>query len=231
MTVSTPPTVSPLQAITYEQFISALAVKWEPGQHIALIAPTGGGKTMIAQDLISLRRFAVVVATKAKDKTLDHYRYPKIAKWPPEWNQEQVILWKKPKALGDFSEQQHLIYECMNDIYRRGGYTVYFDDLYYITNTLGLKKAVQMFYTQVRSQNVSIIAALQRPSWVPLEAVNQSTYLCMFRINDTLDLERIAQAISMDKKVLISLNEQLGDYEFLVLQTRYEPFKVLRRTA
>jgi hypothetical protein len=110
----------------------------------------------------------------------------------------------------------------------RGGYTVYFDDVYYISNTLKLKSALQMFYTQVRSGNVSILASIQRPSWVPIEVVGQATYLIMLKIRDIVDIERVAQGVGISKKELIAANETLQGREFLLLQSGHAPIHVLR---
>jgi hypothetical protein len=219
-----------METINYTQFLATLDENWEPGEHITIIAPTGGGKSWIAADILSLRQWVVVIATKARDKTLET-RYKDLARrstWPPDYTQKRVLLWKKPARLGDFQSQQLLIYSVLADIYVRGGYTVYFDDVYYISNTLKLKSALQMFYTQVRSGNVSILASIQRPSWVPIEVVGQATYLIMLKIRDIVDIERVAQGVGLSKKELIAANETLQGREFLLLQSGHAPIHVLR---
>lgn len=210
----------------YQDFLVYMKRNWRLGEHIGIIAPTGGGKSYITKDLVPLHKRSVIIATKAKDKTLDAFPFVRRTTWPPEYNEYQILLWKKPKELGMFGEQQLLVYNTMNDIYKHGGWTVYFDDLYYIANTLGLKRAVQMFYTQVRSQNVSIVANMQRPRLVVLEAVSQATYLIILRVRDKLDVERIAEGMGIDRKELLAANEALAQYEFLLLENGKEPVHV-----
>src|SRR6185312_10756181 len=129
----------------------------------------------------------------------------------------------------EFRPQQALIYLVMNDIYKRGGYCLYFDDLYYVAETLKLKQPIQMLYTQVRSGGVSLISSMQRPRWVPLEAVSQSTFLLVGRIRDEYDVERAAAGMGISKKMLLAAIAELDEYEFLLLQQSKEPLHILRR--
>lgn len=206
---------------------------WHLSEHIGVVAPTGAGKSWIVRDLLLMKKHAVVIATKSKDKTLDRYvkddGFYKVDSWPPEWYQTHVLLWKKAKELGEFRPQQILIYFAMNDIYKRGGYCLYFDDLYYVANTLKLKSSVQMMYTQVRSNGVSLIASMQRPAWNPLEAVSQATYLLVGRIRDERDVERCAAGMGINKKMLLAAIAELEEYEFLLLQSGKEPIHIGKR--
>jgi len=204
--------------------------QWKTGEHVTLIAPTGGGKTNIVRDLIEIRRLVVVIATKAKDKTLDKYKnFKKRDTWPGNWDDTRILLWKKPLRLGDFTGQQAVIYLCLDDIYRVGAWCVVFDDLGYVVNTLGLKRAVQMCYTQVRSQNATIVANLQRPRAVLMEALGQATYLIMFLTRDKLDVERIAESMGLDRKELIAANAELKSFELLLLEVGKDPIHVQKR--
>ena len=217
---------------TYEQFLAYMKGEWKQGEHIGVIGPTGAGKTWIVRDLLLLRRYSVVIATKEKDKTLVKYEkedgFQLYDTWPPFYQDTRVLLWKKPKELGNFYDQAVLVYQVMSDIYKRGGWTVSFDDIYYVSNTLRLKGAVQMFYTQVRSNNVSILGNMQRPSWVPLEAVSQVSYIIMFITRDKRDLARIAEGAGLDLDEVKAANGELLKHEFLLLQTGKNPVRVAK---
>jgi len=221
-----------VEYITYDEFLARMKRDWKTGEHIGVIGPTGAGKSWIVRDLLLMRRYSVVVATKVKDKTLAKYEaedgFEFYEAWPPYYQDHRILLWRKPKELGNFAAQQLLVYTCMNDIFKVGGWTVSFDDLYYITNTLKLKGAVQMFYTQVRSQNVSIIGNMQRPRWVILEAVSQASYLIVFKTRDKQDLARIAEGVGLDPKELDVANKELQEHEFLLLVTGKDPVRVAK---
>lgn len=206
----------------YEKFIAYMKRTWILSEHIGLVAPTGLGKTFIVRDLMNLKKHSVVIATKEKDKSLELYvkedGFVKRDNWPPDWNESHTLLWRKAKELGNFSEQRILIFYVMNDLYKRGGYVLYFDDLYYVAITLGMRKPVQMMYTQVRSNGVSLISSMQRPTWVPLEAVSQSKYLLVGRIRSDDDIKRTGAGMGQDWRKLKLAIESLKDYEFLLLQ-------------
>lgn len=214
----------------YQRFLDYMKRDWKQGEHVGVIGPTGAGKSYVVRDLLLLRRYCVALATKGKDKTLVKYvkedGFVEYQTWPPYYQDTRVLLWTKPKELGNFSEQQIVVYHCLNDIFKVGGWTLSFDDLYYITNTLKLKGAVQMFYTQVRSNYVSIIGNMQRPRWVILEAVSQASFLIVFETRDKMDIVRIAEGVGLDPKELIAANSELKEYEFLLLRTGKNPILV-----
>lgn len=218
----------------YEKFIAYMKRTWVLSEHIGLVAPTGLGKTFIVRDLMGLKKHGVVIATKEKDKALDLYvsenGFIKRDNWPPNWNELHTLLWRKAKELGNFSEQRILVFYVMNDLYKRGGYVLYFDDLYYVAIVLGLKKQVQMMYTQVRSNGVSLIASMQRPTWVPLEAVSQCTYLLVGRIRSDDDVKRAAAGMGQDWRELKFAIGSLEDYEFLLLQDGKDMVHIQKRT-
>lgn len=220
-----------MEVLTYQQWLESFKKEWEAGQHVLIVGPTGSGKTVAAQDLLLLRRYIVAIATKSKDKSLDGYKgFIKRSTWPPDFHEKKILFWRKPKALGDFSEQQIGIYGVLADIFKRGGWTVYFDDLIYVTNTLKLKEPVKMFYTQVRSLGVSIVASLQRPFWAPLEAVSQSTYALVFAARDEHDVHRLAEGLSVPYKELLAAIKSLGEYEFVFVRTGKPLIKVEKRS-
>lgn len=223
-----------METLTYQQWLESFKKEWEAGQHVLLIGHTGSGKTIAAEDVLLLRKYVVAIATKSKDKSLEQYikndGFVKRDTWPPEWNQRKILFWRKPKALGDFSAQQIGVYEVMSDVFQRGGWTTYFDDLIYITNTLRLKEPVKMFYTQVRSMGVSIVASLQRPFWAPVEATSQSTYALVFAAHDERDVHRIAEGLSVSFKVLLEAIKSLNEYEFVFVRTGKPLIKVEKRS-
>ena len=217
-----------VRTLPYSDFLPLLKRKWKVGQHIGVIGPTGSGKSWLIADVLSLRKHVVVVATKSRDATLDK-RYedfkPKKT-WPPDYGETKTLFWKKPKRLGDFGEQQSAIYELMSDVFKRGGYTIAFDDLYYVSETLKLKRPLQMLYTQIRSQNASIVANMQRPAWIPLEALSQATFLLVFRLHDKADIDRVADGMGVARTELKQAINQLQKYEFLFLEIGEQPLKI-----
>lgn len=221
---------SNLIRLPHDEFLERFRLIWVQGQHVSVAGATGSGKTTVAQEIEDLRDFIVVIATKANDESLDRYKmFIRREKWPPHFNEHKVMFWVKPRVLGDFTTQRRAVYAVMSDVFKVGGWTVYFDDLYYVSETLGLKRAVQMFYTQVRSNHVSIVASIQRPFWVPVEVLGQSTYTLLFATRDEQDIKRISQGMSIPFRELLAAIGELEEYEFLFLQTGKAPIIIKKK--
>ena len=231
--------------LTYQEFLSSLRKEWKQGQHLTIAAPTGGGKSWIAADVLQCRGYVVAISNKKQDKTLDKQfiganKFKTVTRFPPlSYRTKKILFWIKPKKgtlEDDFPRQIKLIREVVSHCFDVGSWCLYFDDMYYICTTLGLKRLIQWMYTNVRSNDNTIVACLQRPSWVVVEATNQTKHLLMLHFSDDRDVERIAESYGVSTKLLKELNNQLrpaiegkigGD--FIWLQQGKEPILVLRK--
>lgn len=221
-----------MKTLSYQEFIEHFRAIWGIGEHVAIIGQTDSGKTYVAQDIKEMRRWVVVIATKSKDETLDAYTgFTRKSTWPPDYGETLILFWNKPKTLLDLKNVQRSIYKVIDHLYRYGGWTIYFDDLFFVSETLKLKSAVRMFYTQVRSANVTIVASIQRPAWIPVESLSQSKYFIVFSIQDRKDVQRIAEAIGMNFFDLLKWINLLQRYEFLLLARHQEPILVHAKGA
>lgn len=219
-----------METISYQQFLSDFSRAWEPGQHVALCGSTGSGKTFVAEDIKLIRNWLVVIASKSQDETLDGYQgFIRRSTWPPDYGERLVLYWKKPKNLLDLKRVQTGVYDILNHLYRYGGWTVYFDDLFFISETLKLKSPIKMFYTQVRSNDVSIAASIQRPFWVPVEALSQSTYVLLFLTEDKRDIQRVAEGTGRSFKDLLRCMKDVQQYEFLFIRRGAPVVRVMKK--
>lgn len=177
------------------------------------------GKTYLASDLLKFRKYIIAITTKKKDKTLERYSdYYKVKKWKTVYGEDRLLFNPQPKELGNFVDQRVEIYSCLSEAFLSGGWAIYFDDLFYISNTLKLKEVLQMLYTQSRSNNITLIASIQRPSWIPVECISQSTYVIILKTHDKKDLDRLSEATGMDRKEMTLLNERLNGHSFLIVE-------------
>lgn len=208
--------------ISYQQFLNHILEVWRPGQHLTIIGETGVGKTWIAADVLQVRKYIIMFATKRRDKTISqrYEGFRTLEKWRPQYNDKRILFWPKPRYLGDFELQRVQIWHVLNQAFEAGGWTLYFDDLFYVCNALKLGSAVQMLYTQTRSEGITLVACMQRPSarTVPREIFNQSTFLVMFRLNDDRDVETVAEESGIARRELKALRDRLSGRDFIFIQ-------------
>ena len=232
--------------ISYDEFLGQLRKEWAQGQHLTIGGPTGSGKTWIAADVLTVRRYVVAISNKKQDESLDrqfigHSKFKTVTRFPPNsYKVEKVLFWIKPKGdllELDFIRQKGLIRKCISHCFNVGSWCIYFDDLFYISDTLGMKKLIQWMYTNIRSNGNTIVSCLQRPFWVPVEAVSQTSHFLMLHFNDERDVLRVAESYGVSPKTLLALNSQLrvatkkegGD--FIWLRQGKEPVFVERKAA
>src|SRR5260370_37426165 len=72
---------------------------WQPGDHIALIGPTGEGKTTFAVGILGLRKWVFALDPKGEDTTLSKSGYLRIKSLPPPRRIQQDAAEGKPAHL------------------------------------------------------------------------------------------------------------------------------------
>ena len=210
------------EQLSLDQWQTLMKSAWHQGEHVAIIGPTGTGKTTITQRLLECREYVVILAVKKYDETINRFthgaevglsRYKVISKWPPDYPQRKVILWVKPKDIGSKDEQAQKLYGALNAIYQTGGWTICFDDGGYITGTLGLGRALVVLLSQGRSSNISVVVCMTRPSsmisHVPKEALNQCRHILIFKYKDEREVKTCAEIAGVSAKEMLKLVEEL----------------------
>jgi energy-coupling factor transporter ATP-binding protein EcfA2 len=191
-----------------EQWYQSFKEEWHEGEHVALIGPTGTGKTTIAHRILDIRTNVCVLAIKREDDTLERFkdghkygrdRYKVISKWPPDYPYRKVIYWKKPKSLhaDDVREQAKAVYHALNKMYLAGDWCVYLDEAGYIAGVLGLSSAFGILLNQGRSARISVVAAMTRPSSlvarIPRESFTQVRHHIVFKYTDEREIKSCAE--------------------------------------
>jgi hypothetical protein len=200
--------------------------KWKPGEHVTIVAPTGGGKTVLMQNLVLTREFAVVMATKPRDASMDRLiaedgfeKFPKWVDRDAEKHPKRVI-WPDASAVNSQGTQAKVFADAFERIYREGGWNVFVDELWYMANILGLSEMIKIYLLQARSLDISLVVATQRPAAVPVECYDQASWLFIGRDNDRANLDRLAGIGSVNSAAMRPLVANLDQYQFLVIETR-----------
>lgn len=211
--------------VSWRQFIAWF--RWQQGEHVGIIGPTGQGKTTFALAILPIRTYITVLATKPRDRSLDvfasHHGFVKVQKWDAKSDPflyPRRILWPDAKSLYAALKQRTAFRQALSSMYRQGNWTVYVDELWYMVHHLKLEPEIRVYLLQARSNGLSLVIGTQRPAHVPLEVYDQSSWLVFFRDNDETNLKRISGISWLSKKLVQALVANLEQYQALVINTR-----------
>lgn len=200
--------------------------RWSQGEHVALIGPTGAGKSTLAMFLLEYRKYVVAFATKPVDSTLDSLQekgFRRAKRWkdfrPPNFEPRR-LLWPSARELYAEGTQAKEFREAFEHIYREGKWCVFVDELWYIINALGFTKTIKTYLMQARSLKISLMCCTQRPSGVPVELYDQSTHLFFWRDNDERNLSRLGGISWADADTVRMAIANLDKYQVLYVNTR-----------
>lgn len=194
--------------LAWEDF--AARFDWRQGEHVALIGPTGSGKTTLALSILPRRGYVAVMATKPKDSTLKQFAARHGFRVMQAWDDRgfwrgrgrvspvkvpRRIIWPNaldPEMSKVVARQQKTFYQAINAMFHEGSWCIYIDELWWFGTMLKMDQAVKMLLQQGRSLGISLVVATQRPAFIPLEVYDQSTHLFFWRDNDERNLARIS---------------------------------------
>lgn len=190
---------------------------WKQGEHVTVIGPTGWGKSTAIKELVLPRRdYVVAFATKRKDSTMDELQaqgYKVQSKFQPDVA-DHIIL--KPKmTLSNDAEIRNTFKNAIDTIWWSGGWCMDWDEAVYMAEELKLKSLMSKMWMQGRSLGVSIVAATQRPAFLPLYAYDQATHFFFWKMKLQDDAMRVARLGGLDIREMLSTIRQLPKYWFL----------------
>lgn len=210
--------------VPWDTFL-ATEFSWEQGEHLAIIGPTGQGKTNLLTQLVPLHPYVVVLATKPRDDTMDGFLsrgFIRMDKWrslDPR-DTPRRIIWPDASRVDSREHQKEVFTEAFEKIFREGGWTVVIDELWYFINILKLEQYIRLYLLQARSLHISLALATQRPAFVPLEVYDQSTHLFFLRDNDERNLSRLSGISWRSSDLIKNTIADLERYQFLYVNTR-----------
>lgn len=211
--------------VPWDRFVRDHLSQWHAGEHFALIGPTGQGKTTMLQNILPYRPYVVVFATKPRDESMEAFiraGYARRTKWRAEPAAEvpRRVLWPDASKINSEETQREIFADALGKIYREGYWTVALDELWYVINILKMESYVKTFLLQGRSLGISLVAATQRPAFVPLEVYDQSTHLMFWRDNDETNLRRLSGISWRSSDLIRGVVADLDRFQVLYINTR-----------
>jgi len=227
-------TVAPpaVQQLSFPEFVRWHGQRWEQGDHMTLIGPTKAGKSTLCRFLLRRRDYVTLFATKGKDTTVDEYKRKEgFNVQRKQWDGSRhnlIVLWPKGKTQEEVvHQQQHIFHDAIDRMYQQGGWCMYFDEVSYMTDFLGMSRKMRWLLQQSRSSGISVVAATQRPAFIPLAFYDQPEWLIFWNDNDETNLKRIQNIGGMNGRVIRELVQSLEWREILCLHTRH-PHEMVR---
>lgn len=201
--------------------------RWKAGEHVALIGPTGLGKTTMLLNVLPMHPFVTVFATKPRDKTMtaliQNEGYVRFDAWPNGLDAVQYprrVIWPDASRLDSKVLQKQVFGDAFARIYREGGWTLALDETWYVDDILKLGEEIKTYLLQARSLDISLLSAFQRPAWVPRELYSSSTHLMFWRTNDETDLKSLSGIGFRSASLIRDVVSDLEMYQVLYINSR-----------
>lgn len=201
---------------------------WKPGQHMALIGPTGMGKSTFAKGILETRKYVLAFDPKGGDDTLRATGFERIVKWPlsdkvknqiAEGKEARFIVGPEVTRDEDWDRMRILFDRVLKDAFTMGGWTVYIDEFQIAADRrlMGLANRTEKLLIAARNKKCSVVTAYQAPAWVPTSASRQAAWVGMWYTRDEDVVKKVAGIMGRKWKELKVIVDEIPPYHILIV--------------
>ncbi len=230
--------------VSWAELYGYLGQQFKQGDHVAIIGPTGSGKTHVAFPVAELRAHVICVACKPADPLVsealdrgywlnqtDELEVPyvdgrplhsRVVYWPRLGERARRRLPQSQVLAAEKRYQKPRVGAAIGYVRNEGHWALLLDEGTWVCRDLNLQRDVDSALFQFRTLNSSVIILGQRPSWMGRYVLSSPTHLFLFSTNDGDDRKALGDVSGVDTKVVAELVARL-DYErheFLYIDTR-----------
>lgn len=198
-----------VRGVPWEEFREEFAERWEPGEHLALIGPTGEGKTTFAAQILPSRKYVLALDPKGGDSTLSTLEsrgFERVTQWPlarsirrriEQGEPARLIVGQHIRSREDRPKLRELLAKTIDGAFADGGWTIYCDELQVAADRrlMNLGPMIEEHLIAGRDRKLSFVGSYQRPANVPRAAADQSTWVAVWYTRDIDVVKRLAEML------------------------------------
>lgn len=214
--------------VPWETYIEWFTDTWEPGQHVALIGPTGEGKSTHAVRMLQRRKYVLALDPKGGDETLEMSGFSKITSWPiPSKLRDQIAEGKPCRLIVGGSVRTNtdkdkliaVMRDALDGVRAEGGWTLYADEYQLLADRrlYGLGTPVEEMLISARSRGTSVVTSFQAPAWVPKAATRQATFCVMWPTRDRNMIKSVAESMGRTWQEVAAAIDELPSFHTLTV--------------
>lgn len=220
-----------IEGVDWEDFKPRFKGLWLPGQHLAVQAPTGEGKTTLIGGLLSLRKYDLAFDQKGGDETLGQFPgFRRIGKYPDRQAKRdldddlpvRLIIGRIANELGDLDRNVALQIQVMEHAWREKGWTMYLPDLQLLADRrlANIGAQIDKFLIAARDRKISVVTDFQELTNISKLAYRMASWFAIGYTRDIDTLRRVAEATGRSLAEMKGLIKYLPPYHFLFIPKR-----------
>lgn len=214
---------------------------WKPGQHWALIGPTGEGKSTFAVGLLAGRKWVLSLDPKGEDETLESSGYERVTSMPPpkghpvgrpkpgteRWIWERVDQGLPVGLIAGFEaltdEEDAALHQLMRDAVvwcrRTRGWTLYVDEFELLSSQrmFRLGPDIERMLITARRAGTSVVTSFQAAAWVSKHATRQASFVSLWPTRERQMIKTVSESMGRDWRTVAAAVDELPPFHVLVI--------------